>query len=113
MIEMGKKYRTVDPRWEKPEIYEVGDSYSYGRVGFYPISWSTHHGVVERCPHGLESVVDSLALVEVLPEVTVRKAVVACSDGGVGMYDFALGPCLGAIDITHNGKEIVKVEVVK
>lgn len=61
-------------------------------------------------------------LIEVLPEVTVRKVLVCKHDGRrfdqpwlLDSYDVSkIGRVeLGTIDITHNGKEITKVEVVK
>lgn len=123
MIEMGKKYRTASTYWVAPIIYEVDRAQAYGRVGPYPISWSRESGKVAQLPDHLLARADSLSLVEELPEVTERRAVaISMNTRSLGVIDetgltCSLFDCgwdrLGAIAITHNGKEIVKVEVVK
>lgn len=119
MIELGKKYRTASPIWEDPVIHEIECGYAFGRVGLYPVAWLVCSGKVSELPTNTAEHAADWALVEVLPEVTVRahlhrsrnpdhpEAVVSTSDHIVGMVTF------GALDITHNGKEITDVKVVK
>ena len=115
MIEMGKKYRTRDGR--DVRIYAV-DGY-----GYYPVhgAYLGNDGWVD-CTWTLDGRYDhfdknekALDLIEVPHEVTVRQYF-RKNSGTVGFAEHELNPMwetIGAIDITHNGKEIIDVKVVK
>lgn len=115
MIEMGKKYRTRDGR--EVRIYAVdsgGDNPVHGAI------WDDARRVWDGedwTDTGLW-VADARSpedLIEVLPEVTVRQYL-RKNKHLVGMADHENNPVwgtIGAIDITHNGKEIIDVKVVK
>lgn len=112
MIDPSKKYRCSNEMWIAPTIYEYTEAHAYGRVGFIPIAWNRSDGSIAECPARYGDT--GLNLIEVKPEVTVRKGVFF--DGthiycGVGEAS-EIAPKIGAIDITHNGDRIIKVEIV-
>lgn len=126
MIELGKKYRTRDGREVRIYAIEAAGIYPvHGAVrsinGFWCSRMWNHSGRMQG--HGGKSQVNG-QLVEVLPEATFRLNAVLASDGTLRIcsdasvwavaaekYDFY--EHIGQIDITHNGKEITDVKVVK
>lgn len=118
MIELGKKYRTRDGG--EVRLYAIDGTPPYkihgavanndygGDTTWTVRCWTTDGAYRQSAGSGLD-------LVEVLPEVTVRKYMFDSNITRVFTADtptFA-NNCVGAIDITHNGKEITDVKVVK
>ena len=113
MIELGRKYRTRDGREVRIYAIEPDGLYPvHGAIrsinGYWCARMWNHKGKMHgRRPNG--------QLIEVLPEVTVRQYL-RKNQHLVGMADHENNPMwetIGAIDITHNGKEIIDVKVVK
>lgn len=118
MIELGKKYRTRDGR--EVRIYAVDGG------GIFPVHGSILQGEGWTCEMWRDdggyrtSAAESskFDLIEVRPEVTVRRYAYLIQSGEVAllMSSVPLDAAwrkIGAIDITHDGEKLIKVEVVK
>lgn len=118
MIELGKKYRTRDGL--EVRIYAVDGGGKYPVHGAFlnilgawqQAEW-TRDGSYVFDGGGSHP----LNLIEVRPEVTVRRYAYL-NESGFAMWDYHapwnLGwRLIGAIDITHDGEKLIKVEVVK
>ena len=113
MIELNKKYRTRDGR--EVRIYAVDGGGPFPVHGAYKVGGDWYS---EQWPKNGSYGGHDHDLFEVLPEVTVRREVFYdTTDDTVfttrNSAEYHGMPHIGTIDITHNGKEIIKVEVVK
>lgn len=117
MIDPNKEYRLSGAGLAQPVINEVHDGFAYGRLGCSPMSWDAITHRVVRGASGFDP--KDLTLIEARPEVTVRRYVLkdgSCvftsPTGDRSMFAPADRLQLGAIDITHDGEKLLKVEIV-
>lgn len=118
MISMDKKYRTRDGR--EVRIYSVDGGGMLSVHGAIKClgGWM----VSQWCKDGLAYPESNAGkdLIEVKPEIVIRQYL-RCLDRKEPYYDMVpraehrMSPfrTIGAIDITHDGEKIIKVEIVK
>lgn len=119
MIELGKKYRTRDGR--EVRIYAVDGGGRYPVQGAY-LSICNEWVLADWTRDGVYNLACyepyNLDLIEVRPEVTVRHPAYLTESGVFATLSYSAPPnwgwrLIGAIEVTHDGEKLIKVEVVK